>query len=544
VTRTRPSTIDDTRHQAPPPRQTPHNLEAEESVLGAMLLTPQAIDDAVGAGLYAEHFYAPRHQHICAAIFTLVEADQPVDPVTVADQLRQQGLYDTIGGAVTLLNLQAGAPTTTNAAHYTHIILRDAEARRVIAAATELIDNAYAGLPLDTSALTGHPRADVTPLTQRPVHQLLANPPQRKPHIVEGLLRPGELIGLAAARGIGKSWALMDLAASIADGRGRWLDRFWIQPTDRPVLYWHGEMDDEGAYERWTLLVGKGTVSPRLIEFDQPWRVRVAKVTRTERGERHEETRAILDPRVVDLLEQLRPSVFFIDPWRAAYGGTENDNDAMDAALAQLLTVARHTGTAIVIAHHFGKGDVTTRIDVEDAWRGASVLADRVHTRITFLPHYTSPAKANTAALKAGITDPTKARHWARHHVDATFLRRTSASPDGMSLRWDQTDGRWHHWTPDPPDPAEQRRLPADAAIAIAIDTLIEAARTARDKKGDPINGFLSARHADQLCGLGQWRTKQALDIAVERRMLTEEPGETPRSPKRYALTNDYRTPE
>ena len=78
-------------------RVPPHDLQAEESLLGAMMLSAGAIGDAAGT-VTASDFYKPAHGHIFDAIHTLYASGQPVDAVTVADELRRAGLLDAIGG--------------------------------------------------------------------------------------------------------------------------------------------------------------------------------------------------------------------------------------------------------------------------------------------------------------------------------------------------------------------------------------------------------------------------------------------------------------
>ena len=87
-------------------RVPPHNLQAEESLLGAMLLSKDAIAVASEV-LDAENFYKPAHGHIFEAITSLSAAGEPADPVTVAEELRRAGLLDAIGGPATLVTLQA-----------------------------------------------------------------------------------------------------------------------------------------------------------------------------------------------------------------------------------------------------------------------------------------------------------------------------------------------------------------------------------------------------------------------------------------------------
>jgi len=115
--------IDDARRrQQRVGRVPPHNLEAEESLLGAMLLSGDAIAAAVNIHLGADDFYKPVHGHIYDAICSLYAQGEPVDPVTVAEALRRADLHDMVGGLPALLSLEARTPATSSASRYARIV--------------------------------------------------------------------------------------------------------------------------------------------------------------------------------------------------------------------------------------------------------------------------------------------------------------------------------------------------------------------------------------------------------------------------------------
>ena len=87
----------DAPRPGPPPRVPPNNLQAEESVLGAMMLSREAIADVVEI-LEPDHFYKPAHAHLFDAILSLYSGGEPVDAVTVADELNRASLLDEVGG--------------------------------------------------------------------------------------------------------------------------------------------------------------------------------------------------------------------------------------------------------------------------------------------------------------------------------------------------------------------------------------------------------------------------------------------------------------
>lgn len=121
----------------------PHNTEAEESVLGAMMLSHDAALIAVGM-LTSSDFYRPSHAHIFDAVRSLLADAHTTGPLEVADRLRRAGLLDSVGGSGELVALQSGAPTTTNVEHYARIVEEHSTMRRLIGAAGEMMAMGYA----------------------------------------------------------------------------------------------------------------------------------------------------------------------------------------------------------------------------------------------------------------------------------------------------------------------------------------------------------------------------------------------------------------
>jgi replicative DNA helicase len=121
----------------------PHNLEAEESLLGSMLLSRDAISSATEARVETTDFYKPAHGHIYEAVMALYGQGEPVDPVTVADELRRVDLLDALGGRQALLRLQASTPASANATHYAKIVSELALLRRLIAVAGDIAEMGY-----------------------------------------------------------------------------------------------------------------------------------------------------------------------------------------------------------------------------------------------------------------------------------------------------------------------------------------------------------------------------------------------------------------
>jgi replicative DNA helicase len=123
-------------------RVPPHNIEAEESLLGAMLLSKDAIATAVET-VAAADFYKPAHAHLFEAIVTLYGAGEPVDPTTVAEALRRAGVLDALGGKQAVLRIQVGTPAASNAGFYARIVADHALLRRLVAVGSEIAELGY-----------------------------------------------------------------------------------------------------------------------------------------------------------------------------------------------------------------------------------------------------------------------------------------------------------------------------------------------------------------------------------------------------------------
>ena len=156
----------------PPPRVPPNNLRAEESVLGAMLLSREAIAEVVEV-LDPDHFYKPAHGHLYDAILSLYSGGEPVDAVTVADELKRAGLLDEVGGPAVLLDFQATTPAISNAAHYAKIVEEHALLRRMITVSNEIAETAY-GIPEDVTKAVDDAESSMFDVAQRRVANTMA----------------------------------------------------------------------------------------------------------------------------------------------------------------------------------------------------------------------------------------------------------------------------------------------------------------------------------------------------------------------------------
>ncbi len=103
--------------------------EAEKSVLGAILRSPEALDQIAGA-LRPEDFYVPAHQIVFRAVAELYHNRQPIDPVTISDVLQRSGDLERIGGVPFLSDLLDFVPSTANVEYYAEVVANTPAAGR------------------------------------------------------------------------------------------------------------------------------------------------------------------------------------------------------------------------------------------------------------------------------------------------------------------------------------------------------------------------------------------------------------------------------
>jgi len=216
----------------------PQDIVAEQSVLGAMLLSKDAIADVIES-LREVDFYKPAHATIYGAILDIYGRGEPADAITVANYLSKSGALGNVGGAGYLHTLVASVPTAANGSYYARIVTERAILRRLVDAGTKIAQMGYAGdaevdqlvdrAQAEVYDVTGRrtsedyaPLSEIMPQTLSEIEaiegrggQLVGVPTgfQQLDDITHGL-HAGQLIIVAARPAIGKSTLGLDLARS------------------------------------------------------------------------------------------------------------------------------------------------------------------------------------------------------------------------------------------------------------------------------------------------------------------------------------------
>ncbi|MFL6097811.1 MAG: DnaB-like helicase C-terminal domain-containing protein, partial [Blastococcus sp.] len=162
---------DFSRPQATAPaydRQPPQDIPAEQSVLGGMLLSKDAIADVVEA-LQGVDFYRPAHQVIFDCILDLYGRGEPADAITVAAELNRTDQLSKMGGAVYLHTLIASTPTAANAGYYAAIVAEQAVLRRLVEAGTRVVQLGYgaAGGKGDVDDIVDRAQQEIYDVTEK-----------------------------------------------------------------------------------------------------------------------------------------------------------------------------------------------------------------------------------------------------------------------------------------------------------------------------------------------------------------------------------------
>ena len=148
-------------------RTPPHDIAAEQCVLGGMMLSKDAISDVIEVIRATDH-YRPAHQIVHETILDLYSRGEPADAITVAAELTKHGDIGKVGGAPYLHTLIASVPTAANAGYYARIVRERAILRRLVEVGTRIVQLGYAG-DADADELVDRAQAEVYGVTERRV---------------------------------------------------------------------------------------------------------------------------------------------------------------------------------------------------------------------------------------------------------------------------------------------------------------------------------------------------------------------------------------
>ncbi len=269
-------------------RVLPHNLEAEQSVLGCILIDNELQSELI-TDLSDGDFYVEAHKDIFKSMCDIYNQSKPIDLVTLSDRLDSEGKLDIVGGISYLTDLASIIPSTANYRSYVEIVKRDGTLRKLIRSANKILEDSYASADSDASLSYAeklvydisaeHDTSSLTPLSEN-FGDVLAKfeAIDKDPNAFAGLktgfklmdeytngFRPGNLIILAARPSNGKTTLAMNIVENAALQSGAVCAVFALEMTKEELAQRmlcsisgvdnndaiKGKLDDEGWQRLW-----------------------------------------------------------------------------------------------------------------------------------------------------------------------------------------------------------------------------------------------------------------------------------------------------
>ena len=353
--------------------QPPHSIEAEQSVLGAVLIDPAAWPAV--SHLTAEDFYRTGHRAIYAALAAFAEESAAIDAVTVAEQLDRAGELDAVGGLAYLSELAENTPTAANAGTYAGFVREHADRRRMIALAGELAESATNAAGNETvRALADRFMGELAELAEHaggePARRALAVPAVQgnfpEPVLSAAgrggaVLTVGSVAVLAGEGGIAKSALAVSIALDLAmhaAGEGAVRSGLFDAPKGGPVLL--ATYEDEPAVTAWR--------ARKLADKHKADAAALQRVHVLDMASRHlfgpAPDGGTYNARPVRLAgwwdlwreaSRIGPRLVIVDPALSAYVGEQNAAAPVREFLAALTGEAKAHGCGVLLVAHSNK---------------------------------------------------------------------------------------------------------------------------------------------------------------------------------------------
>jgi len=363
----------------------PQAPEAEKALLASFLLAPNEVGlMCASRGIYPGHFLNGAYRTLFEELQYLHGEHEPINFTTLVTKLRDRGQLDAVGGGEFVNDLFTFLPTASLAEYYAELMLQKYALRQSIKLHTELLERAYREddvwtflneardrcVELTTLA-TGKPRTKLPAPKGAAQWALEKDLPPEPPQVVYGLVHQGCKVMITGGSKMRKTWALLDMALSVAAGMPWW----GLPTTKGRVLYVNFEL-------------------PEFMIARRLHRIAKAKGVELTNDLQVLTLRGVVDP-TVDLSDELpnfcrREGPFdliAVDPYYKLSGGRDEiGTDQVMNVLNKLEKLSMQTGAAVAFSHHFSKGNQSGKESMDRA-SGSGAFARDPDAILTMTAH-------------------------------------------------------------------------------------------------------------------------------------------------------------
>jgi hypothetical protein len=347
-----------------PIEERPASLQAEQTILGAMLIEPMAIADAT-TGLLVEDFSIESHQRIYEAMLDLADVGKSIDIVTLSEVLKTRKLLDSIGGMSYLFSLSENLPRRLSIKNYVRIVRDKSLLRKLMAvcdaglmeAADQSLDaiEIFSGIQsrlteLASTALRSQKHRDILVGAE----DFMRDTPPATEWAVEGLIQRGGNGIVVGDPGSAKSYTTLDLAYHLVAGVDwmgckvpRRMKVAYIAREDHPGLTQHRGKSLQAGYGGTA--VGHGLSYIDLNEW-------LYYNTRSQ-SETFSLQNQMDVQEIIDAFKDKGIEIAFFDVFRRLWEGDENDNKEVAKVLAVLTRIQTEVGCSVCLVHHLNKSE-------------------------------------------------------------------------------------------------------------------------------------------------------------------------------------------
>jgi hypothetical protein len=362
-------------------RTPPHSIQAEEQLLSACLNDNyETVSRCLTSEIVPNSFYIPANRLIFATILEIYNAGKPIDTSVLAEELTAARKLDEIGGYAYITRISAASPTTAKTTYFIEKIRELSVLRDIITAGTAAVENCYTySGPDDLAGILSklkepQDKAEIGLGGWKPITAAMAalNPTPAPPELIGGMLYAGGTLMMSGASKSMKTYTMIHAGLAVASG-SEWMGK---KTTQRPVIYLNLELQPFAMEKRV-----REIASAMRIDCPAAFHIVNLRGTLVNIG--------VVEAQLHRLVTRLDPGLVIIDPHykiSAASGVDENSNDAQGLLLYRLENTICKRGAALMIAHHFSKGD-KSQTKAMDRAAGGGALARWPDVIMTLTEH-------------------------------------------------------------------------------------------------------------------------------------------------------------